>query len=71
MSTVWIAGLVVLLMLCFGMLLGTSWTVQALDRQSRRLALERQELNAERLAAQEASQCCAWCGILIPSGARR
>lgn len=71
MSTVWIAGLVGLLMLCLGLLLGSSWTVQALDRRCRQLASERRELNATRLAMQEETRLrCSWCGNLIVSAGR-
>lgn len=45
--------LVGLLMLCVGVLLGATWTVQALDRRSRHLAIERQKLNELRLALKE------------------
>lgn len=64
MTTIWIAGLVIL---CFGMLIGGSWTVQALDRQYRRLAIERRKLNAEHFTVQETSLRCAWCQSLIDS----
>jgi hypothetical protein len=67
MSTVWIAGLGGILMLCFGMLLGSTWTVQILNRQCRRLAIERRELNATRLAMQDTSLHCCRCGKLIMS----
>jgi hypothetical protein len=53
MSTVWIASLGVLLLLCLGMLLGSAWTVQAMNRQSRRVATEWRELHAARLTMQE------------------
>ncbi len=65
MSALWIAGIGGLLMLCIGLLLGSSWTVQALDRRCRRLARERREFNAWRRAVQEADLRCSWCGELI------
>jgi hypothetical protein len=67
MSTVWIVGLCGLLMLCFGILLGSTWTVRILNRQSQRLAIERRELNATRLAMQDTSPRCFRCGKLIIS----
>jgi hypothetical protein len=65
MSTVWIVGLGGLLMLCFGMLVGSTWTVQILNRQFRRLAIERRELNTTRLAMQDTTLRCSRCGNLI------
>lgn len=50
MSAVGITVLAGLLTLCLGMALGATWTVQALDCRFRRLAIERRELNAARLA---------------------
>jgi hypothetical protein len=70
MSTVWIVGLGGLLMLCFGMLIGSTWTVQILNRQFRRLAIERRELNATRLALQDTTLRCRRCGNLIANGDR-
>lgn len=68
MSTVWIVGLGGLLMLCLGVLLGSAWTVQAMNRQSRRIATEWRELNATRLAMQEQTRLrCSWCGSLLVS----
>lgn len=62
MTTVWMIGLGWLLMLCFGVLLGSTWTVQVVNRQYRRLAIERKRLNATRLAMQATSPGCTWCG---------
>ena len=44
--TIQVAGLIILLVLCSGILLGTSWTVQALQPNLRRQAKERRRLNA-------------------------
>jgi hypothetical protein len=63
MTTIWIVGLGGLLVLCFGLLLGSTWTIQALDRQYRRLAIEWRELNAARVSIQEDSMRCPWCGM--------
>ncbi len=66
MTTVWIAGIV----LCLGALVGSSWTVQAMDRQYRRLAIERRELNERRRTLRETSlplARCVWCANLIAS----
>lgn len=67
MNTVWIAGLFGLLMLCLGLLFGSSWTVQALDR---RLASQRRKLNARHLEMQETGLCCFWGGNLTVSADR-
>lgn len=67
MSTVGITVLVSLLTLCVGVALGATWTVQALDRQFRRLAAERGELNRLRLSLREYSLRCPWCGRVIGS----
>lgn len=64
MISVWVGGFIGLVMLCFGMLLGASWTVQALDQRCRRLAAERRELNEWRLALREASRRGARYGNL-------
>ncbi|MGH4010560.1 MAG: hypothetical protein ACRDTH_20780 [Pseudonocardiaceae bacterium] len=45
MITVWVVVLVGLLLLFPGVLMGSSWTDQALDQQYRRLAIERRELD--------------------------
>jgi hypothetical protein len=73
MTTIWIAGIVGLLLLCFGALLGSSWTVQSLDQQYRRLAIERRELNEWRHELQETNLSlagCVWCANLIALSAR-
>jgi hypothetical protein len=70
MSTVWTVGLGGLLMLCFGILVGSTWTVQILNRQHRRLAIERRELKATRLAMQDTILRCFRCGNLISNGDR-
>ncbi len=70
MTAVWVAGIVGLLLLCLGTLVGSSWTVQALDRQYRRLAIEQRELNESRRTLQETSlplTRCVWCAKLIDS----
>ncbi|MGH3752808.1 MAG: hypothetical protein ACRDRP_08960 [Pseudonocardiaceae bacterium] len=59
-----------LLLLCLGTLVGSSWTVQALDQQYRRLAIEQRKLNERRRALEETSlplPRCAWCANLITS----
>lgn len=58
MTGVWIVG-IVLLLLCLGVLVGTSWTIHALDRRYRSLAAERRELNEWRRALQEASSAAS------------
>lgn len=63
MSTVWMVGLGALLLLCLGILLGSAWTVQAMNQQNRRIATEWRELNAARLAMQDETRLrCSWCG---------
>jgi hypothetical protein len=73
MTTTWIAVIVGLVLLCLGVLVGSAWTVQALDRQYRRLAIERQELNEWRHTFPKSSlplARCVWCANLIVSSAR-
>jgi hypothetical protein len=73
MTTIWIAGIVGLLLLCIGALVGSAWTVQELDHQYRRLAIERRELNEWRHTHQEAClplAGCVWCANLIALSAR-
>lgn len=70
MISVWVAGFIGLVMLCFGMLLGASWTVQALDQRCRRLAAERRKLNEWRLALQGASGRGARSGDVNASSVR-
>jgi hypothetical protein len=69
MTTVWAAGLGGFLMLCVGVLLGSTWTVQILKRQHERLAAEWRRLNATRLALQQTSRRCSRCGNPIVSAA--
>lgn len=71
MTATGITVLVGLLTLCLGMLLGATFTVQALDRQFRRLAIKRRELNALRLTLQESSARCSRCGNLILSAGKK
>ena len=73
--TIQAAGLVLLACLCVGMLLGTTWTVQALQPKLRRQAEERRRLNAEWQAIQDAQQSvqsvwCPRCGCLLPARPR-
>lgn len=72
MTTIWIAGIAGLLLLCLGALVGSSWTVQSLDQQYRRLAIERRDLNERRHTFQETSlpPRCVWCANLIALSAR-
>jgi MFS superfamily sulfate permease-like transporter len=56
MTGLWIVGILMLLSLGAGLLVGTSWSIHALDRRYRRLAIERRELNEGRRALHEASQ---------------
>lgn len=59
-----------LLLVCAGLLLGTSWTIQALQPTLRRQAKERRKLNEEWLAVNAARrQCdeCPRCGGPLPS----
>lgn len=67
------AGLILLACLCVGMLLGTTFTVQAIQPRLRRQAAERRRLNAEWQAVREAQQSaqsvrCARCGYRLPAG---
>ncbi|HWR48410.1 MAG TPA: hypothetical protein VN327_12495 [Pseudonocardiaceae bacterium] len=59
-----------LLVLFLGVLVGTSWTDQALGHRYRRQAIERRELDEWRRTLQETSQRCAWCGnsTALPAG---
>ena len=70
MTAIWVTCIVGLLLLCLGALVGSAWTVQALNRQYRRLAIERRELNKQHRALQEISlplARCVWCAGLIVS----
>ncbi|MGH3974646.1 MAG: hypothetical protein ACRDS9_15150 [Pseudonocardiaceae bacterium] len=53
-NTVTIQVLGAVMLLCLGLLLGTSWTIQALQPKLRRQAEERRRLNEEWLAVREA-----------------
>jgi hypothetical protein len=73
--TIQVAGLVLLACLCVGMLLGTTWTLQALQPKLRRQAEERRRLNAEWQAVRDAQQSvqslsCPRCGCLLPARTR-
>jgi hypothetical protein len=64
-STVTLEVLSAVLLICLGLLLGTSWTVQALQPKLRRQAEERRRLNEEWSAVRAARrrQCeCPRCG---------
>lgn len=65
MTSIWEYGLVGLLLFFFGVLLGTTWTIQAVNQQYRRLAIERRELNERNLKLQQTNVRCARCGRLI------
>ncbi len=55
-----------LLLVCLGLLLGSTWTTQALQHQLRRQAEERRRLNEEWLAVRTARWAlteCPRCGI--------
>jgi hypothetical protein len=57
-----------ILLVCFGLLLGSTWTVQALHPRLRRQAEERRKLNEEWAAlrtAHEQRHRCPRCGILL------
>jgi hypothetical protein len=58
MTTIGAVALVALLILCFGVVLGATWTVQAVNRRFRQLAIERRELNERRRALEENSLYC-------------
>jgi hypothetical protein len=68
------AALILLACLCVGMLLGTTFTVQAIRPEFRRQARERRRLNAEWQAIQQAEQLiqptrCPRCGHLVAQAA--
>lgn len=70
--TVQTAGLIVLACLFIGMLLGTAWTVQAVQPNLRRQAEERRQINAEWQAVRDAAQSvhfarCPRCGCRLSS----
>ncbi|HKR52532.1 MAG TPA: hypothetical protein VJT72_23735 [Pseudonocardiaceae bacterium] len=69
--TVALMILVAVLLLCFGLLLGATWTVQALQPKLRRQAEERRRLNAEWVAVRAARQqqkTCPRCAFPITNG---
>ena len=54
-----------ILLVCFGLLLGATWTTQAIQPKLRQLADERRRLNEERLtvrAARRQRAVCPRCG---------
>jgi hypothetical protein len=56
------------LALCFGLLLGTTWTVQAMQPRLRRQAEDRRKLNEEWLAVRSARQQrerCPYCALRL------
>jgi hypothetical protein len=68
------AGLILLACVCFGMLLGTAWTIQATQPKLRRQAEERRRLNAEWQAVRHARHSaqlirCPRCGYPLSQGA--
>ncbi len=60
--------LVAVLLVCLGLLLGTTWTIQALQPKLRRQAEERRRLNEEwlavRAAARQRGRCPRCAGSL-------
>ena len=67
-STVTIEVLGAILLICLGMLLGTTWTTQALQPQLRRQAEERRQLNEEWSAVRTARQqrgTCPRCASVL------
>ena len=72
MTTVWVAVLSGVLLLCLGVLVGASWTDQALSQRRRRLAIEQRELNEWHRLLRETSQHCLRCGnpTALPAGDR-
>jgi hypothetical protein len=54
-----------LLLICLGLLLGATWTIQALQLELRHRAEERRRLNKERLAIRTARRQgqCSRCAI--------
>lgn len=70
-STVTLQVLSGLLLVCIGLLLGTTWTVQALQPKLRRRAEERRRLNEEWLAVRTArweGGECPRCGSPLFQG---
>lgn len=59
------------LLVCLGLLVGTTWTVQALQPKLRRQAEERRRLNEEWLAVRTACRqqgVCPRCESLLSGG---
>jgi hypothetical protein len=59
-------ALTAVVLICLGLLLGTAWTIQALQARLRRQAEERRRLNEEWAAlriAHEKQNRCPRCGI--------
>ncbi len=57
------------LLVCFGLLLGATWTIQALQAKLRRQAEERHRLNTEWSAVRTARQqldTCPRCASPLP-----
>ena len=72
--TIEAAGLLLLICVGFGMLIGTAWTVQALQPKLHRQADERRKLNAEWQAVRQAQHVnrlirCPRCGYPLSRGA--
>lgn len=60
--------LIGILFVCVGLLLGATWTIQALDPKLRRQAEERRRLNEEWAivrAARQQQNVCPRCGVLL------
>lgn len=58
------------LLVCLGLLLGATWTVQALQAKHRRLAQERRKLNTEWSAIRSTrhqSATCPRCASQLPA----
>jgi hypothetical protein len=72
MTAVWVAALSGVLLLCLGVLVGTSWADQALGQRYQRLANERRELNEWHRMLEETSEGCVQCGnpVVLPAGDR-
>ncbi len=67
-STVTIHVLGAVILVCLGLLLGTSWTIQAVQPKLRRQAEERRRLNEEWLAVHAARQQqeeCPRCAVSL------
>jgi len=63
--TTQLLGLCVILLFCLGLLLGSSWTLQAVQPKLRRQAEERRKLDEEWSALRNAQRqwgTCPYCG---------